>query len=311
MVYYMENIRIVNDYSDVTFNFENKEIVFFRKEHQKYAMGLFDIVIPFSHITAVELYKPSFLCSGKVSIIVDRKRYMSRFGDCNYEATNIDCSKAPDYEKAETALRIMCEDFTNIKIINNGEFDKAEIDFDISRYELQKEYFKKIGSNEEKTKCEEKAVYSINGVRGRHLNVYEDRVVITTKVTLGSILTKNATDGEKTIYYVDCTGVQFKESKFTIGYIQLETSGAIMNNMQDNFFNENSFTFNTTVTSNEHMREVYDYIQKRVKEHKKVQSIRPQQLSAADEIKKFKELLDIGAITEEEYNAKKKQLLEL
>ena len=29
-----------------------------------------------------------------------------------------------------------------------------------------------------------------------------------------------------------------------------------------------------------------------------------------DEIKKYKELLDSGAITEEEYNAKKKQLLE-
>ncbi len=33
--------------------------------------------------------------------------------------------------------------------------------------------------------------------------------------------------------------------------------------------------------------------------------------SAADEIKKYKELLDMGAITEEEYNAKKKELLGL
>ena len=34
-------------------------------------------------------------------------------------------------------------------------------------------------------------------------------------------------------------------------------------------------------------------------------------VSAADELKKYKELLDMGAITEEEYNAKKKQLLNL
>ena len=34
-------------------------------------------------------------------------------------------------------------------------------------------------------------------------------------------------------------------------------------------------------------------------------------LSAADEIKKFKELFDSGIITEEEFNAKKKQLLGL
>ncbi|MEK4578926.1 MULTISPECIES: PH domain-containing protein [Bacillus] len=34
-------------------------------------------------------------------------------------------------------------------------------------------------------------------------------------------------------------------------------------------------------------------------------------ISVADELKKFKELLDIGVITEEEFNAKKKQLLNL
>ena len=36
-----------------------------------------------------------------------------------------------------------------------------------------------------------------------------------------------------------------------------------------------------------------------------------QQTSAADEIKKFKELLDMGVITQEEFDAKKKQLLGL
>lgn len=35
------------------------------------------------------------------------------------------------------------------------------------------------------------------------------------------------------------------------------------------------------------------------------------QLSAADELKKFKELLDCGLITQEEFDAKKKQLLGL
>ena len=35
------------------------------------------------------------------------------------------------------------------------------------------------------------------------------------------------------------------------------------------------------------------------------------QISVADEIKKFKELLDMGAITQEEFDAKKKQLLGL
>ena len=34
-------------------------------------------------------------------------------------------------------------------------------------------------------------------------------------------------------------------------------------------------------------------------------------MSNADELKKFKELLDMGAITQEEFDAKKKQLLGL
>ena len=36
-----------------------------------------------------------------------------------------------------------------------------------------------------------------------------------------------------------------------------------------------------------------------------------QQVSGADELKKFKELLDMGVITQEEFDAKKKQILGL
>lgn len=45
--------------------------------------------------------------------------------------------------------------------------------------------------------------------------------------------------------------------------------------------------------------------------HEKPQAADPSTSSAADELLKFKQLLDMGAITEEEYNAKKKQLLGL
>lgn len=45
--------------------------------------------------------------------------------------------------------------------------------------------------------------------------------------------------------------------------------------------------------------------------HEKPQAAAPAALSAADELLKFKQLLDMGAITEAEYNAKKSQLLGL
>lgn len=84
-----------------------------------------------------------------------------------------------------------------------------------------------------------KPIYDIQGVRGRSIRVYEDKCVITTKITVGSILTHNASDGEKTIYYMDCIGVQFKKAGLEIGYMQLETASSTMNNRANNFFNEN------------------------------------------------------------------------
>jgi hypothetical protein len=153
-------------------------------------------------------------------------------------------------------------------------------------------------------------IYDITGSRGRRLIVFEDKVIIKTSVTPGSILTGNFSDGEKTIYYADCIGIQFKESGMQLGYLQLETASALMNNRASNFFNENSFTFEGSVL-NSQMKEIADYIRIKVEECKKQKSGQTAAVSAADELKKFKELLDSGVITQEEFDAKKKQLLGL
>ena len=158
----------------------------------------------------------------------------------------------------------------------------------------------------------EKPVYVIQGVRGRHITVYPDKCVLKVEATIGSFITGNITDGEKTIYYMDCVGVQYKRSAFTIGYLQLETPGMTMNNGASNFFNENSFTFDTTVVSNEYMDQVAAYVKKQVEACKRNRNAPTvAALSPADEIKKYKELLDSGVISQEEFDAKKKQLLGL
>ena len=150
-------------------------------------------------------------------------------------------------------------------------------------------------------------IYDITGSRGRRLIVFEDKVIIKTSVTPGSILTGNFSDGEKTIYYADCIGIQFKESGMQLGYLQLETASALMNNRASNFFNENSFTFEGSVL-NSQMKEVADYIRIKVEECKKQKSGQTVAVSAADELKKFKERLDSGVITQEVFDATKKQL---
>lgn len=155
--------------------------------------------------------------------------------------------------------------------------------------------------------------YSLDGARGRHMDVYEDRVCITTDVTIGSLIAGNVTDGSKEIYFSDVIGVQAKAPSITLGYIQFETASIMMNNGGDNFFNENTFTYNESDLPNGLADEVVKFVKEKVAELKKTKNspVVVQASSSADELKKFKELLDMGAITEEEFNAKKKELLGL
>ena len=100
-------------------------------------------------------------------------------------------------------------------------------------------------------------VFEINGSRGRSIKVYRDRCVIKTDATLGAILTDNATDGEKTIFYKNVLGIQYKAPGLTLGYLQLETGSNQMNNSKSNMFSENTFTFERDIELVEEMR---DYI---------------------------------------------------
>jgi len=150
------------------------------------------------------------------------------------------------------------------------------------------------------------AVFHIQGSRGRMIDIYPHKCIITTDVTLGAVLTGNATDGRKTIFYQDCVGFQVKAPGLALGYIQIETSGSLMNNEKSNFFNENTFTFDTSQLSEQAFAYVVDYLTKQIEATKKGSLFSP-----ADEIRKYKSLFDEGAITEAEYETKKTQLLSL
>ena len=63
---------------------------------------------------------------------------------------------------------------------------------------------------------------------------------------------------------------------------------------------------------NEYMRKIADYVQKRVEYYKtsnNTQTVQVNKLSSADELRKYKALLDDGIITQEEFETKKKELL--
>ncbi len=113
-------------------------------------------------------------------------------------------------------------------------------------------------------------ICKLEGNRGRRISIYDNKCVITTDVTVGSLITNNALDGQKTIFYVDVVGVQFKESALAIGYLQLETGSVQMNNNSSNMFSENTYTYdeNSGPVDNALMRRVHNYIVDRIEGYK-------------------------------------------
>lgn len=140
-----------------------------------------------------------------------------------------------------------------------------------NRNEILKKYLDEYNESERRRKG---IIYDLVGCRGRSIVVYDNRCVIMTDVTLGSVMTGNALDGEKTIFYKDVVGVQFKEAGFTIGYLQLETSSIQMNNKDSNAFSENTFTFDCIGTeySNKDIIKVKEYIVNQILKYKQLPS---------------------------------------
>ena len=125
---------------------------------------------------------------------------------------------------------------------------------------------------------------------GTTLSIYDDRASLTTRGIMG---------GTKDMYYCDIKAIEFRNASFAkSGFIDFYLVG-------NTFFGiENRFVFQ--VGKSELMEKVNDYVQKRWKESKGSSAV---SVSVPEEIRKFKELLDDGIITIEEFEAKKKQLL--
>lgn len=154
----------------------------------------------------------------------------------------------------------------------------------------------------------EEAILSLKGVNGQ-LQLYENKVVIIRKGALAK-MTQGFFKGDKTIYLKQITGIQVKlGGAFTNGYIQITVPGGIENKkgIMSATQDENSVMF--AKKNNQLVNEIKEKIEELQQQTLGVQQIN--QTSSADEIKKYKELFDTGVITEEEFTAKKKQLLNI
>ena len=155
---------------------------------------------------------------------------------------------------------------------------------------------------------EEKIVMQISTALAE-LKVYEDHCVLTAKKNAVSLLITNKFfAGDKKFYYSDLTSVQFRDpGMITDGYMEFEYPGSRSGNSSGAYSSENAIAF--TKKDLDKMKEIYNYVDGKIREYKNKGNGTVQQLSSADELKKFKELLDAGIITQDEFDAKKKELL--
>lgn len=157
----------------------------------------------------------------------------------------------------------------------------------------------------------DRLVYEVDTVLG-NLKVYEEYCVLTAKKNWGTLLiTGKYFAGEKKFYYSDLTTVQYRPAgTITDGYMEFEYPGSRSGNNSNAYSSENSFAFSKNEEAQ--MREIYQYIDGKIREYKhKGNAPAAPAVSAVDEILKYKNLMDMGVITEAEFEAKKKQLLGL
>ncbi|QCR33100.1 DUF4429 domain-containing protein [Lysinibacillus sp. SGAir0095] len=137
---------------------------------------------------------------------------------------------------------------------------------------------------------------------GKFIVIVDDYSVKVQPKGIMNFMTLGGSKGEKSIPISSISAIQFKKPSITTGYIQfayagsIETKAGTLSAAAD----ENSITFHKKDLAK--AEELVALI-----ESKRQNPIA--QVSAADELKKFKELLDEGILTKEEFEAKKKQLL--
>ncbi|UNC92038.1 SHOCT domain-containing protein [Candidatus Contubernalis alkaliaceticus] len=158
-------------------------------------------------------------------------------------------------------------------------------------------------------------IFEVKSITGQVMYIYEDKIELTQKGAAGFIT--QGLKGSKTFYYSDISSVQFKNCGWTNGFFEFSFAGGIdkPGGVWSGMNNDNRYVFGKpTIWAAKklaaEMEPINKFIQNKLREFKnnnRQQIV--QQSSNADEILKYKNLLEQGIITQEEFDAKKKQLL--
>ncbi|SFC51909.1 DUF4429 domain-containing protein [Bacillus sp. UNCCL81] len=149
-----------------------------------------------------------------------------------------------------------------------------------------------------------------NGVNGQ-LEINGNKIVIKRKGMLAKMT--QGLKGDKEILIKQISSIQFKPAgSLTNGYIQFAFSGGKENKggLFDATKDENSIMFNKK--QQKEFEAIKALIEEKLEEfHNPAPAATQSAPDVADQIKKFSELRDSGIISPEEFEAKKKQLLNI
>lgn len=146
----------------------------------------------------------------------------------------------------------------------------------------------------------------LKGVNGQ-LQLYEDKVIICRKGVLAK-LTQGFTKGNKTIYLRQISGIDFRlGGNFVNGYIQFVMAGG--NEKTKGIFEATQDE--NTIMFRKQDNDIAVQIKSKIEELQQKETNPSARMSAADEIRKYKALLDDGIINEDEFGKKKKELLSI
>lgn len=233
--------------------------------------------VPFSDITGIELAKPGLLTVGQITFIVKGVRYINRPGIFTFIVNSPSKDK---YSLLETIADRIQKYLGNVEIKKKGGFNVPEKTY-AGEYDVDKVIDKSLDPTAETRKrcnvCGYIFCYNQADIKKNRSNA--------TQAVLSSIGgIAGAVGGAYTASAVNNSNAQNSLNKI-VDFNRCPQCNST----------------NLSVISDEEFEKM------------KEQNSQPQQstVSAADELKKFKELLDIGAITQEEFDAKKKELLGL
>lgn len=149
-------------------------------------------------------------------------------------------------------------------------------------------------------------IYYLEGVDGQ-LEIYEDSVIITRNGRGARSIHGRA--GDKSIPMESIKYITLKTGTiWSRGEIAFGVAGSVdrTNWLDTNKNRSNTILF--TKDNNEKAQKIKTYIEEQLLRYQN-KPLSDKTPDAADEILKYKNLLDIGAITQEEFELKKKQLL--